>query len=1017
MSGFNASDWALRHRALVWYFMLVLLVAGVSSYYALGRDEDPAFTIRTMVVQARWPGATVEETLKELTDRIEKKLQELPRLEYTKSYTKPGEATVYVNLEGATPAREVADLWYQVRKKIGDIKPTLPEGVQGPFFNDEFGDTYAVIYAFTADGFTHRQLRDWVEAARSRLLEVKDVGKIDLVGTQDERIYIEFSARQLATLGVNRQQLLAALHSQNAVVPAGILQTPTERIVLQVSGAFRSEADIEAVNFYANNRFFTLRDIAKVTRGPADPPQPLFRFNGKPAIALAISMVKGGDVLALGRNLEAKMAETRSDLPVGIEPHLVANQPHVVEQAVGTFTKSLWEAIAIVLLVSFLSLGFRAGLVVACSIPLVLAAVFVVMEIAGISLQRISLGALVIALGLLVDDAMITVEMMVAKLEEGLDKVKAATFAYTSTAFPMLTGTLVTVVGFVPVGFAKSAAGEYVFSLFFVIAVALVVSWVVAVVFAPLLGVAILPDRLAQHGQRSGVIGHVFRRALDACLRRRWATVLATLALFLLALGAMNLVPQQFFPASDRAELLVDLKLPQNAAITATNAEAKKLEALLAADRDVERFSLYVGRGAVRFYLPLNVQLANDFFAQAVVVTRGLAERDRVRARLEAALETQFPNVVGRVSPLELGPPIGWPLQFRVRGPDLQEVRRLAYEVAALLGKDPAARQVNFDWIEPARIMRIEVSQDRARQLGVSSEALAQALNTVVAGQTTTQVRDDIYLVDVVARSVASERASLDVLRALQVPLTSGRTVPLGGIATFTYALEQPLVWRRDRQPTLTVQADVTPGVQPATVVARLASGLAELRARLPDGYRIDAAGTVEESAKGQASVNAAVPLMLLLMVTILMVQLQSFRQLVLVMSVAPLGIIGVAAALLLSSQPMGFVAILGIIALVGMIVRNSVILIDQIETNVAAGQARWDAVVHATEHRMRPILLTAAAAILGMLPIAFDVFWGPMAYAVMGGLAGATLLTLLFLPALYVAWYRVPAPARAAPP
>ncbi|HLG80408.1 MAG TPA: efflux RND transporter permease subunit [Bradyrhizobium sp.] len=1011
MTRFNLSEWALRHRSVVTYFMLVIAAAGIWSYLRLGRSEDPDFTVKTMVVQATWPGATVGDTLEQIADRIESKLQETPNLDYLKSYTTAGQATIFVNLKDSTPPAQVPDIWYQVRKKVHDIQNTLPQGVV-PGFNDEFGDTYGIVYGFTADGFTDRELRDYVVDVRKQLLQLPDVSKIDILGAQDERVYVEFSTEQLAGLGIDRAELIAALQAQNAVTPAGVVQTGDEKILVRVSGAFRSEQDVLAVNFVAKNgRIIRLGDIAHVTRGPADPAQPMFRVNGHQGIGLAIAMRKGGDVLALGRNVARAMTEITANLPVGIEPTLVADQPVTVEHAVDDFMEALWEAVAIVLAVSLVSLGMRAGAVVALAIPLVLAAVFVAMEFFGIDLQRISLGALIIALGLLVDDAMITVETMVSRLEHGEDKQSAASFAYTSTAFPMLTGTLVTIAGFVPIGFARSAAGEYTFSIFAVVAIALLASWIVAVLFAPLLGIWVLKTPRVAHSEEPGPIMRAFRRFLLLAMRARWVTVLVTLCLFGAALYGMRLVPQQFFPSSDRPELLVDLQLPENASIYATRDVSARVDKLLQGDADVDHWTTYVGQGAVRFYLPLNVQLPNDFFAQLVVVTRGLQQRERVKTKLEQALATEFPNVVGRVYPLELGPPVGWPLQYRVSGPEPDQVRATAFKVAQAVQSAAGAGKVNYNWMEPARTVRIRVDQDQARLLGLSSQQLALSLNAVVSGVTATQVRSGIYLVDVLVRATPEQRVSLSTIRTLQVPLPNGHTVPLSQIATVDYGQEYPIVWRRDRQPTVTVQADILPGTQAATVVQELAPKIEALNASLPSGYHIAAGGTVEESSKAQASVAAVVPLMLVLILTVLMIQLQGFSRLFLVLSVAPLGLIGVVAALLLADKPLGFVALLGVLALTGMIARNSVILIDQVEKEKARGRHPWDAVVEATAHRFRPILLTAAAAILGMMPIAPTIFWGPMAYAIMGGLAVATLLTLVFLPALYVAWFRIRKP------
>ncbi|MGC2411233.1 MAG: efflux RND transporter permease subunit [Stellaceae bacterium] len=1017
MNRFNLSEWAIRHRSLVTYFMLIIMVAGVWSYLRLGRSEDPDFTVKTMVVQVGWPGATVADTLEQITDRVERKLQETPNLDYLKSYTTAGKATIFVYLKDSTPPKQVPDIWYQVRKKVGDIRNTLPQDIVGPGFNDEFGDTYGIVYGFTADGFTHRELRDHVEEVRKQLLQLPDISKIDMLGAQDERVYVEFSTEQLAGLGIDRPALIAALQAQNAVTPAGVVETGNEKILVRVSGAFRSEKDILAVNFVANGRIIRLADIAHVTRGPADPAEPMFRVNGKEAIGLAIAMRTGGDVLALGHNVARAMREITAKLPIGIEPTLVADQAKTVEHAVDDFMEALWEAVAIVLGVSLVSLGLRAGAVVAISIPLVLAAVFVAMMFFGIDLQRISLGALIIALGLLVDDAMITVESMVTRLDHGDDKARAATFAYSSTALPRLAGTLVTVAGFVPIGFARSAAGEYTFSIFAVVAIALIASWIVAAVFDPLLGVWVLKKPTVPHSGVPGAILRRFRPILELAMRARWVTILVTLGLFGAALYGVRFVPQQFFPASDRPELLVDLQLPENASIYATEKVSARLDKLLKGDQDVDHWGTYVGQGAVRFYLPLNVQLPNDFFAQAVVVTKGLEQRERVKAKLEHALATEFPNVVGRIYPLELGPPVGWPIQYRVSGLEPDQLRAIAFKVAQEIGSAPGAENVNYNWMEPARTIRIRVDQDQARLLGLSSQQLALSLNAVVSGVTATQMRSGIYLVDVLVRASAEERMSLSTIRTLQVPLPNGRTVPLSQIASVDYDQEYPIVWRRDRRPTVTVQADVVPGVQAATVVQALAPKIAALNDTLPSGYHIDVGGTVEESSKAQNSVAAVLPMMLILILTVLMIQLQSFSRLFLVLSVAPLGLLGVVAALLLSGKPLGFVAILGVLALTGMIARNSVILIDQVEKEKAQGREPWDAVVEATMHRFRPILLTASAAILGIVPIAPTVFWGPMAYAIMGGLAVATLLTLIFLPALYVAWFRIKSPRPLALP
>jgi multidrug efflux pump subunit AcrB len=1014
MTQFNLSKWALNHRSFVVYLMLVAIVVGVMSYMRLGRNEDPAFTFRTMIVQAAWPGATLNDTLDQVTDRIERTLKETPNLDFLRSFTRAGVTTIFVNLKGSTPAKDVPDIWYHVRKNVGDIRRTLPPGVVGPGFNDEFGDTFGIIYGFTADGFTHRELRDYVEKIRARLLGIADVSKIEVLGAQDEQIIIEFSTEKLAGLGIDRASLIAAIQAQNAVSPAGTLDTSNETLLLRVSGAFESERDLLALNIASNGRLLRLSDIATVRRVFVDPPQPIFRINGRPGIGLAIAMRDGGDILALGQTIRRTMTEVTADLPIGIESALVADQSSVVQSAIGEFMESLWQAIAIIMVVSVVSLGFRAGAIVAASIPLTLAVVFPVMESVSIDLQRISLGALIIALTLLVDDAMSTIDAMTMRLAMGDKKEDAATFAYKTLAFPMLTGSFVTMAGFVPIGFAKSAAGEYTFSIFAVVSIAVLASWLVAVIFIPLLGVALLAKPKAEQSKEPGWALRIFRSMLIAAMRMRWITILVTLGCFVIAALAVPSVPRQFFPSSDRPELLVDLRLPQNASIYASSDASAKIDAFLKSDPDVGRWSTNVGRGAIRFYLPLSVELPNSFFSQLVIITKDIAARERLRAKLEHLLEEDFPDAVTRTVPLELGPPVGWPVQYRVSGPDLNQVREFALRLAQVVATDSRTRRINFDWMEPARQVRIRVDQDQARLLGLSSDSIAGVLNAVMSGVAVTQVRDGIYLVDVVMRATDAQRVSLTTLRNLQFPLPNGRTVPLGQFATLDFDQEFPLIWQRDSVPTLTIQADVLPGASPEGVVASLAPPIEKFGASLPAGYHVAVGGTVEESAQSQASVFAVLPLMLFITITFLMIQLQSFSRLVLVLSVVPMGLIGVVAALILFNKPLGFVAILGILALMGMIARNAVILIDQIEAERAEGKEIWDAVIEAAMSRFRPIMLTAISTVLGMIPIAPTIFWGPMAYAIMGGLLVATVLTLIFLPALYIAWFRVSEPADA---
>ncbi|MDQ0509173.1 efflux RND transporter permease subunit [Ancylobacter amanitiformis] len=1013
MKTFNLSDWALRHRSLVWYFMLVFSLAGLFSFFNLGRAEDPDFTIKTMIIQASWPGASVEDTVSQITNRIEKKLEELPSFDYARSLNTPGATTIFVNLRDTTKAKDIPDIWVKIRNMIGDIRSQFPEGVVGPFYNDSFGDVFGNIYGFTADGLSQRQLRDYVEEIRTKILTVPDVGKVDLIGAQDEVIYLEFSTRQIAALGITQKMIIDTLQAQNAISPSGVIEAEGERISMRVGGQFASEDSLRAINLRINDRFFRLGDVATIRRGYVDPPSALFRVNGEPAIGVAIGMKPNGNLMAFGEALKAEMARIEQELPIGIGVHLVSDQPEIVRDAIGGFIQALVEAVAIVLLVSFVSLGMRAGLVVAVSIPLVLAITFVVMEFSGISLQRISLGALIIALGLLVDDAMIAVEMMVARLEMGDPIEKAATYVYSHTAFPMLTGTLVTVVSFFPVALNNSNAGEFTFTLFVVIAVSLIVSWLVAVLFVPLLGVTMLPKTMKGHHDQPGRLTRGFGALLRLCVRWKWMTIAATVMMFGLSIFGMGFVQQQFFPSSDRTEVIIDWTARQNTAITETLAQIERFETTaLAGDPDIDHWSSHIGEGAPRFLLSLDVQPASPNFGQIIIVTKDIAARERLRAKLRPILDRDFVGIDAFVHLLDIGPPVGRPVQYRVSGPDIATVREQAQKLASAIGQNAGLADIVYDWNEPARVLKIDVLQDKAAQLGVTSETVATTLNGLVGGSAITQVRDDIYLVDVVGRAQENERSSLDTLQNLQIQTSSGKSVPLAAIANIRYEFEQPIVWRRNRLPTLTIKAAINGNAQPATVVAALEPAVKAVQAQLPAGYHIAVGGAVEESAKSQGPILAVVPLMLLTMATILMIQLQSFQRLFMVFIVAPLALIGVVAALLPSGAPLGFVAILGVLALIGILIRNSVILVVQIEELRHEGMDGWSAVVKATEHRMRPILLTAAAASLALIPIAREIFWGPMAYAMMGGIIVGTVLTLLFLPALYVAWFRLKEPA-----
>ncbi|MCO5096898.1 MAG: efflux RND transporter permease subunit [Rhodocyclaceae bacterium] len=1010
---FNLTAAALRHRELTLFFILVIAISGFASYFKLGQREDPDFTFRAMVVRTMWPGATAEQVDRQVTERIEKKLQEVPFFRHTRSYSKPGESLIILELHDTARGQAVADTWYQVRKKIGDIRGTLPEGVVGPFYNDEFGDVFGSIYAFTADGYTHSELRDYVEAARQRLLKLKNVAKIDLVGIQDDRIFIELSQQKLASLGLDAQRIGQALATQNAVVPAGAVNSATHTIPLRVTGELDSVAAVADTRVAVAGRSLRIGDIARVYRDYVDPPISKMYFRGQQAIGLAVSMVKDGDVLKLGEDLDREMAAIHADLPIGIEFAQVSNQPRIVKAAVGDFMRVFLEALAIVLVVSFLSLGLRTGLVVAITIPWVVAATFLGMRYFGIDLHRISTGALIIALGLLVDDAMIAVEMMSRKIEQGLGKLAAAAFAWRSTAFPMLTGTLITAAGFLPIGTAKSATGEYTFGIFAVVGLALLISWVAAVVVTPFLGNLILKGpqhehAIAGHDVFNTRFYHRLRNVLEWCLSHRKLTMLATLGLFALGVVGMGFTEKQFFPNSNRQEVLVELWLPEGSSFAATEKEAKRLEAAIAGDEDVAAWVTYVGNGSPRYFLSLDQQLFRSNFAQTVILSKDLEGRERIVARLRTLLAEEFPGVRARANRVALGPPVSYPLQFRVSGTDIPKIKAIADEVADAMRASKHTLDVNHEWGTRAPMLRVDVDQDKARALGVTTASVSRALQAAVSGATVAQLRENDRLIDIMLRAPESERDAMERVLAVQVPTASGRYVPVTQVATVREAFEEPILWRRSRELTLTVRADIVDGVQAPDVANAIDKQLAPLRAKLPVGYRIDIGGSLEESGRAQESINAGMPMMLAVVLAILMIQLQSFSRTFMVLLTAPLGLIGVALALLVFRQPFGFVAMLGTIALGGMIMRNTVILVDQIEQDIRAGEPPWVAIREATVRRFRPIMLTAAAAILAMVPLTRNVLWGPMAFAIMGGLLVATVLTVLFVPALYAAWFRV---------
>ncbi|MCW5655603.1 efflux RND transporter permease subunit [Hydrogenophaga sp.] len=1029
---FNLSQWALDHQAFTRYLMIVLMVLGVAAYFQLGQDEDPPFTFRAMVVRAYWPGATAGQVAEQVADRIERTLQEVPYADKIRSYSKPGETLIIFQLKDSSPPAEVPQIWYTARKKVGDMRATLPQGVVGPFFNDEFGDVYGVIYALQGEGFTPAELKQEADEVRQRLLRVRDVSKVELFGVQDEKLFVEISQKRLATLGLNLQQVLDAMGQQNAMASAGAIQAPHDVVQVRVAGAFNSVEQLRAMPIRAGSGAqMRLGDLAEIRRGYLDPPEVLVRHEGKDSIALGISMAKGGDIIAMGKALRESVAGIEATLPAGMRLAQVQDQPAAVTNSVNEFVKVLIEAVVIVLAVSFLSLGLhrreggtglrryrldmRPGLVVFITIPLVLAITFLAMHYFGIGLHKISLGSLIIALGLLVDDAIIAVEMMVRKLEEGYGMMRAATFTWEATAMPMLTGTLITAAGFLPIGLANSTTGEYTFAIFAVTVLALVISWVVAVMFVPYLGVVLLkvkPHLGEAHEVFDGPFYLRFRALVDWCVKHRWLTIGATVLTFVLGMAGMGKVQQQFFPDSSRPEILVDIWLPEGSSIRAMDEVTRRVEQRLAGEPGVRGVTTWVGSGVPRFYLPLDQIFPQTNVSQMIVLPKDLKTRETLRKALPALLATEFPEVRGRVKLLPNGPPVPYPVQFRVVGSDPDVLRGLADEVKQAMRESPNTRGVNDNWNESVKRLRLEVDQSKARALGVSSQSIAQASRTLLSGTTVGQYREGDKLIDIVLRQPLDERDAISSLTNAYLPTASGQAIPLLQIAKPVFDWEPGVLWRENRDYAITVQSDVVEGLQGATVTAELQPALKKISdgwaTRGLNGYHIEVAGAVEESSKGSASIVVGIPLMLFIVFTLLMLQLQSFSRAMLVFLTGPLGMAGVAGALLALNRPFGFVALLGVIALMGMIQRNSVILIDQIEQDRARGVPAWDAIVEAAVRRMRPIVLTAAAAVLAMIPLSRSVFWGPMAVAIMGGLVVATVLTLLALPAMYAAWFRV---------
>jgi multidrug efflux pump len=1031
---FNLSSWTLKHQPLVIFLLALITLFGIISYGRLAQSEDPPFTFKVMVVTTYWPGATARQVQEEVTDRIARKLQETPDVDFLRSYSRPGESTLFFTIKDSAPSSKVPDTWYQVRKKVGDITSTLPTGIQGPFFNDEFGDVYTNIYALESDGFSFAQMHDYAERLRIELLQVPSVQKVDFIADQEQRIYVEIPNAQLAKLGLTPQQIADAVNAQNAVAGSGVFTTDADRVFVRPTGQF---ADVEKIGdtlIRVNGRVIRLGDIATIKRGFVDPPSQYMRFNGKAVLGVGITMRPGGDVIALGKALNRETARLRESLPAGLKLTQVSDMPEAVSHSVEDFVEAVAEAIGIVLLVSLVSLGFRTGMVVVISIPLVLAATSLLMYVFDIGLHKVSLGTLILALGLLVDDAIIAVETMAVKLEQGFGRMRAAAFAYSSTAFPMLTGTLVTVSGFLPIALAKSGTGEYTRSIFEVSAIALLLSWLAAVIVIPLLGYHILSEHptagglghrkeTTQASEHHDVYDTPFYNRLRGwiswCVDRRVLVLVVTLIMFVLALAAFKLVPQQFFPSSDRPEVLVDLRLPEGASFTATLRQTQRLEAALKDRPEIDHYIDFVGAGAPRFYLPLDQQLAAPNFAQFVITAHNVKDREKLIPVLDRILHEDFPATRTRITRLENGPPVGFPIQFRVTGPEIGTVRHWAERVAQVMRQNPNTHNVQFNWDEPAeRSVHFEVDQTQARRLNITSQEIANYLNMSLTGYTITQFRERDKLIGVDLRAPEHDRVDPSQIERLAIPSQSGVAVPLAALGHFTYGLEYGVIWERNRQPSITVQSDVQHGAQGIDVTTNIDAALAQVRKEMPVGYRVEIGGSVEENGKAQASINAQMPLLLVAVLVLLMVQLQSFSRTLMVILTAPLGLIGVVIALLLLHMPFGFVALLGTIAMFGIIMRNSVILLDQIEQDILAGHTRFEAIIGATVRRFRPITLTAAAAVLALIPLLRSNFFGPMATALMGGITVATILTLVYLPALYALWFRVrrdePAPKPA---
>ena len=1019
MKKFNLADWALRHKSIIYYFIAVLLTFGIFSFTHMGRMEDPDFTMRTMVVGVSWPGASPQQMSDQVTDKLEEKLRDLPGVDYTKSFTDGSKSVIYINLKEDLPSNKIRPAWEEARNMINDEWKSLPSGVQGPSINDRFDDVYGTIYALSGDEFSYEEKRQQAENLKRQLLSVPNVKKITLIGVQEKSLDVTINKDKLASYQVSTQQLLTALKQQSAMVPAGMVNTDTNNVYLRINGVFDSVDAVKNMPIRINNQTIRLGDIADVTMTYKDPSSPQFYYEGKPAIGIAISMDAGANNIEFGKAIDTKLKELKTTIPAGLSLDQVSNQPHIVKESIGDFSQSLFEAIAIVLLVSFASLGIRTGIVVALTIPVVVSTTFVLMYENGIYLHKVSLGALILALGLLVDDAIIVVEMMSVKLEEGFNHWRAATFAYESTAFPMLSGTLITCAGFLPLALAEGMVAEFTKSLSIVVFMALILSWIASVLVSPVLGYKIIENKAEKPELEWTRRDHIMHRLktvfyarfeslLHWALGHHKAVLLLTLGAFILSLLSFPLIKQEFFPSSTRSEIIVSMQFPQSSSIDYTQNQAKSLDALLKDNEHIDHFTTYVGEGSPRFVLTLEPELPRTNFMQTIIVTKSLEDRDALFKDLQDQLNDQYPSALINMQFVQIGPPSKYPVMLRVSGPDASEVKTIANDVKAKMQEDKDLHNIAFDWPDTEPVAQIHIDPDKARMLGINSYAVSLHLQSLLSGTKSGEYYEGNQTIPVTFRLSGNENHNLAALSSLPIQTGNGSYVPLSQIATISMSQEEGIIWHRNMMPTISIHANVGPGVLGNAKTKEIYNKLAEYRQNLPTGYSIDLDGSAEKSVTAVQKLLVPMPIMLFVIMTILMFQLKRIALMFMALFTAPLGLIGVVLALNITRTPLGFMAILGIIALSGMIIRNSIILLDQIEIHRAEGQSAREAIINSATLRFRPIMLTAIAAILGMIPLMGSVFWSPLSIAFSGGLLVATILTLIVLPVMYATWYKI---------